>query len=190
MRRINVLITRWCERDEPRRSVRSHLTVLVCTQPPSLAKLDVPNMGLLFQLVSPEVCMTCLHPVSCTGTSAAVSLGFSCLFALMWRWESRSMMQKQQSRGTAHASCDSVSGEGSGKFCLLVSGGLLWRADPYLPGNAAACKKLPSKFTMVLWFTSRLSLMQRFANSCSLIDLAHSCSSQVEYLPTLGTRPS
>lgn len=58
-------------------------------------------------------------------------------------------MQKQLSRGTAHAWCDSVSDEGSSKFSRLVSGGLLWGVDAYLPGNAAASRKLLSKFTVV-----------------------------------------
>lgn len=58
-------------------------------------------------------------------------------------------MQKQRSRGTAHVWCDSVSREGSSKFCLLVSTGLLWGAAAHLPGNRTAYKKLPSKLPVV-----------------------------------------
>lgn len=100
-------------------------------------------------------------------------------------------MQKQQSRGMAHVWCDSVSREGSSKFCLLVSAGLLWGAAAHLPGNRAAFCKLPSKLPVVPAVPRHCRVLQTLLLMFSYRSHAHSCSSQeVESLPALGSRPS
>lgn len=99
-------------------------------------------------------------------------------------------MQKQRSRGTAHVWCDSVSREGSSKFCLLVSTGF---SGEQLPISQATGQLTKSCHQNSPWF--QLSLVTagfcKLCCSCSHRSHAHSCSSQeAESLPALGSRPS
>lgn len=133
-----------------------------------------------WQLVSSEVCMTCFHSVSHAGTSEG-SPGFSCWFALIQRHESRGFWAGPWVCG--------VTQWGMKAPASSASWGAVVCSGEGVPISQAMLQlqNLPSKFSVVPDVSHQCRVWQTWLLGSSYRPHSPGCSSQVEYLPALGT---